>query len=119
MSTSPSAPLFDGIDESTFLTLAQAASLLPGRRVGRPMAARAILRWVIKGVRGHRLKTTRIGMRHVVRVADLREFLDAIAPRSNWPEPRRPSPRATERRRERRAELARRAAEMIFGNRRP
>lgn len=114
MSTSPFAPLFEGLDESAFLTLAQAASLLPGRRPGKRMSSRVLLRWVISGVRGHRLKTIRIGMRHVVRVADLRDFLDAIAPKSSWPE-RLPNPRLTERQRARRAEMMHRAAAILLG----
>lgn len=114
MSTSPSAALFEGLSESTFLTLAQAAALLPGRRVGRHMSPRVLYHWAWRGVRGVRLKTTRIGQRHVVRVADLRDFLDEISPRSTLPEPRS-IPRAQERQRARRAELARRAAEIALG----
>src|SRR5262245_39515332 len=64
--------LLAGLDDNLVLSL-DAAKLLPGRKPGKRMNARVMLRWVIAGVRGHRLRTLRIGQRHVVRIADLRE----------------------------------------------
>lgn len=107
--TTTVADLLDGAADNELRTLADWASILPGRRRGRSMNARVPLRWVIKGIRGRRLPTRRCGQRHLCLGRDLREFLAAIAPGADRAAPR-PSQRALSRRRERRAAVAARLA---------
>jgi hypothetical protein len=101
--------LLDGAADDLLLPLADWAAVLPGRRRNSNMSKKALLRWHIAGVRGHRLPTRRIGHRHLVLGRDLRKFLAAIAPDAARPAPR-PSARAAVRVQQRRAALARRAA---------
>src|SRR5688572_24604688 len=102
--------LFAGRRDDELLTLAEVASLLPGRRRGRSMSPRVLLRWALGGLRGQRLRTLRIGQRHVVAVGELRRFLAATAPGGATSEVRT-SAAAEQRLRARRAALARHAAE--------
>lgn len=112
-STSPAptcADLLAGRSDHVLLTLADWASVLPGRRRGRSLDARTLLRWVLAGCRGHRLRSRRIGQRHVVIGLHLRAFLAAIAP-ADVAAPSAP----THRGQARRARAARQAAARALG----
>ncbi len=58
---------------SQYLTLPQAAALLPPRN-GRRVSTPTIWRWASKGVRGVRLRTLRFGRAIVTTAADLERF---------------------------------------------
>ena len=100
--------LLSGAADDELLTLGEWAKILPGRgrRARRGMSARVVLRHIIAGVRGHRLRSQRVGARHMVLGRNLREHLAAIAPGADRPAPRPSAMRL----RARRAALARRAA---------
>ncbi|MCC7389830.1 MAG: DUF1580 domain-containing protein [Phycisphaerales bacterium] len=49
-----------GLDDE-LLTLAQAATLIPSRRVGRSTAASTLFRWARHGLRGVRLEVIQLG----------------------------------------------------------
>ena len=70
-----------GSDDSEleYLTLAQAAKLIPGTRPGKRIAIDTIWRWCRKGVRGGvRLKSTIIGGRRFTTRKWLMEFSEAL-----------------------------------------
>lgn len=89
--------LLRGLPDHQVLTVLDVASLLPGKRRGTRINSRVVERWIRRGLRGHRLRSCRLGSRYLVRVADLRTFLDAIAA------PDRPPSRGERRREERRS----------------
>ncbi len=60
------------LSEETYLTLAEASHLLPGRPHTTTM-----WRWMTRGVRGHRLETVVIGGRRFVSHEALHRFITA------------------------------------------
>ncbi len=106
------ADLLAGRLDHVVATLASWARILPGRRRGRGMHARAVLRWHVRGVRGHRLATRRVGARHVVDGRTLREYLATVAAAAEPPAAETPSTVA--RRRAHRAKAARIAAKRAL-----
>ena len=62
----------------TYLTLAQAAKLIPTSG-GKPPSTMTIYRWATRGVNGIRLKHMRFGRRICVTNEDLAEFARALA----------------------------------------
>lgn len=59
-----------------FITLAQAARLIPGREPGRKISIDSIWRWCIRGVRGVRLRSVLIGGRRFTTRQWLLEFIE-------------------------------------------
>lgn len=62
-----------------FLTLAEAARLLPKRRAGKSISAQSLWRWCAQGFQGVRLEHLRIGRNIYVTRAALIKFGEAIA----------------------------------------
>jgi hypothetical protein len=60
------------------MTLGEAAKWIADRTGGRRPHVSTLSRWAIKGVRGARLVTTRVGGRYLTTQADLASFLDAL-----------------------------------------
>lgn len=106
--------LLAGRADHVVLPIPTWASILPGRRRGRGMHARALLRWHVAGVRGHKLRTRRIGMRHICDGLSLRLFLEAVEAQTDGVAPV-PTPRTTARRHTSRAAVAREAAARALG----
>ncbi len=61
-------------DDDRLLPLSEAARLIPGKRHCSTMH-----RWRLRGVRGVRLRTCLIGGRRHVKIAWLREFINAMS----------------------------------------
>jgi Protein of unknown function (DUF1580) len=62
-----------------YLTLTEAAKLIPGRQPGKRMAVGTIWRWCKRGVRdGIRLKSVLIGQQRYTTREWLQEFIDAL-----------------------------------------
>lgn len=59
------------------LTLAEAARTLPGRR-GRPVSQAAVYRWCVRGVRGVKLESVRVGGQLFTTAEALARFLEAL-----------------------------------------
>jgi hypothetical protein len=60
------------------MTLGEAARWIADRTGGRKPHVSTLSRWAIKGVRGTRLSTTRVGGRYLTTQADLASFLDTL-----------------------------------------
>lgn len=95
----------------TYLTLAEAARLLPSSKSGRPVSIPTIWRWCVHGINGVRLEHLRFGKRIVVTAEALDAFGKALAEAATLPrEPRKYRPRArTPEQRARAIEAARKA----------
>ena len=62
-----------------YLTLTEAAKLIPGRVPGKRMAVGTVWRWCRRGVRnGIRLKSVLIGQQRYTTREWLQEFIDAV-----------------------------------------
>jgi hypothetical protein len=65
-------------DVTEYLTLAEAAKLIPGRRAGKRISKDTIWRWCLRGVaNGLRLKSVLIGGQRCTTRTWLQEFIDA------------------------------------------
>jgi hypothetical protein len=68
----------DPLQKNT-LTLAQAAKQLPSLRKGRPISSSTLWRWALRGLRGVRLTTAKIGGVRVTTEDALREFFAKLS----------------------------------------
>lgn len=66
------------IETEEIRTLAQAARSLPKLRKNRPVAPSTLWRWAQRGIKGHRLETTKIGGTTVTSKEALQRFFDAV-----------------------------------------
>lgn len=63
-----------------FITMVEAASMLPRLRAGRPVHPSTVTRWALRGSRGRRLRSVRIGATLCTTATWLSEFISEISP---------------------------------------
>ena len=98
-----------------YLTLTEAAKLIPGRVPGKRMAVGTIWRWCRRGVRnGIRLKSVLIGQQRFTTRAWLQEFIDALTQAAE-PDGREPLHLRTPRQRQTAAERATEELKEMWG----
>jgi hypothetical protein len=78
----------DPVTEETF-PLNHAPERVPFRRGGRPVCVQTVWRWALKGLRGVRLETVKIGGVRVTSEAALRRFFAAVNDTGSPPGPDR------------------------------
>lgn len=93
------------------IPLTEVPKLLP-RRGGKKVHIKTVRRWVLKGLKGRRLRAVRVGGRYYVSKACLHEFLNPVRDKSDTPVSQS---RAFSTRRLAERTEARRRAREIFG----
>jgi hypothetical protein len=69
---------FDLLKEE-LITLSQAASLLPRRRLGRKCSTSCLHRWAVRGLRGQRLRVVQVGGVRCTSRQELHRFFEALS----------------------------------------
>lgn len=70
--------------DEPFLSLGQAAKLLPGRQPGKPIAVVTVSRWCLRGLRGNRLRSVMVGGRRFTTRKWVAEFIKAVNSQDSW-----------------------------------
>lgn len=80
-----------------YITLTQAAKLVPGRKPGKGVSEETVWRWCLRGVRnGIRLKSEMVGGHRCTTRQWLQEFIEALNEKQSGttsPQPRTPEQR--------------------------
>ena len=101
-----------------YLTLTEAAKLIPGRQPGKRMSVGTIWRWCRRGVRnGIRLKSVLIGQQRYTTREWLQEFIDSLTQAAE-PDSREPLRLRTPRQRQTAAERATEELKKMWGKKR-
>jgi hypothetical protein len=73
-------------ETTAYVTLTEAAKLIPGRASGRRVSVTTLWRWCIRGVHGVRLRSVLVGGHRCTTRTWLQEFIEAITSAAEPPE---------------------------------